>query len=88
MLAFMFYDVVLAVHILAVVIAFGVVFAYPLIDATMKRSGPAALPALHQLHLVLATRLIQPAMTIVLTQAELADLHLVSHAGSAEPGAH
>jgi hypothetical protein len=26
------------------------------------------------------------AMTIVLAQAELADLHLVGHAGSAEPG--
>jgi hypothetical protein len=28
------------------------------------------------------------AMTIVLAQAELADLHLVGHADSAEPGAH
>jgi len=27
-------------------------------------------------------------MTIVLAQAELADLHLVGHAGSAVPGAH
>jgi hypothetical protein len=28
------------------------------------------------------------AMTIVLAQAELADLHLVGHAGSAVPGAY
>jgi uncharacterized membrane protein len=70
--ALMFYDVVLTVHILAVVVAFGVVFAYPIIDATMKRAGPAALPALHRLHLVLATRLVQPAMTVVL----LAGLYL------------
>jgi uncharacterized membrane protein len=72
MLAITFYDVVLTVHVLAVVIAFGVVFAYPLIDAQLKRAGPAALPALHRLHLALATRLIQPAMTVVL----LAGLYL------------
>jgi hypothetical protein len=28
------------------------------------------------------------AMTIVLAQAELADVHLVGHAGNAVPGAH
>jgi hypothetical protein len=66
MLAFTFYDVVLAIHILAVVVAFGVVFAYPLVDAQLRRGGPAALPALHRLHLALATKLIQPAMTVVL----------------------
>ena len=32
----------------------------------IKAAGPAALPGLHRLHLVLATRLIQPAMTVVL----------------------
>ncbi len=72
MTAFMFYDVVLTIHILAVVLAFGVVFAYPIIDSQMKRAGPAALPNLHRLHLVLATRLVQPAMTVVL----LAGLYL------------
>jgi uncharacterized membrane protein len=71
MTAFMFYDVVLAVHILAVVIAFGVVFAYPVIDALLKRSG-IQLAALHRLHVALATRLVQPAMTVVL----LAGLYL------------
>jgi uncharacterized membrane protein len=65
-IAFTIFDIVLTVHILAVVLAFGVVFAYPLIDSQMKRAGPAALPALHRLHIVLATRLVQPAMTVVL----------------------
>ena len=65
MTAFMFYDVVLAIHILAVVIAFGVVFSYPILDAVLKRSG-IDLAALHRLHVELATKLIQPAMTIVL----------------------
>jgi uncharacterized membrane protein len=72
MAAFTFYSVVLTIHILAVVLAFGVVFAYPIIDSQMNRAGPAALPNLHRLHLVLATRLVQPAMTVVL----LAGLYL------------
>ncbi|MEY2443059.1 MAG: hypothetical protein QOJ46_2485 [bacterium] len=71
MIAFMFYDVVLAIHILAVVIAFGVVFAYPVLDAVLKGSG-VQLSALHRLHVALATRLVQPAMTVVL----LAGLYL------------
>ena len=72
MTAVTFYDVVLAIHILAVVLAFGVVFAYPIIDSQAKRAGPAALPGLHRLHLALATRLVQPAMAVVL----LAGLYL------------
>jgi uncharacterized membrane protein len=70
-LAFTFYDVVLTVHILAVVIAFGVVFAYPVLDAVLKASG-IRLAALHRLHVALATRLVQPAMAVVL----LAGLYL------------
>ncbi|HEV7808758.1 MAG TPA: DUF2269 family protein [Solirubrobacteraceae bacterium] len=60
------YDIVLAVHILAVVIAFGVVFAYPVIDAQIKRSKVVDLASLHRLHLVLASRVITPAMVVVL----------------------
>ncbi|HWC26195.1 MAG TPA: DUF2269 family protein [Solirubrobacteraceae bacterium] len=67
-----FYDVVLTVHILAVVVAFGVVFAYPVIDGYMRRASPAGLAALHRLHVLLATRVITPAMTVVL----LAGLYL------------
>ena len=68
------YEVALTVHILAVVVAFGVLFAYPLIDAQIRRAGPDALPGLHRLHLELATRLITPAMTVVL----VAGLYLVA----------
>ncbi len=70
--AMAFYDIVLAVHILAVVIAFGVVFAYPVIDTQIKRSKTVDLAALHNLHLVLASRIISPAMVVVL----LAGLYL------------
>ena len=70
--AVVFYDIVLTVHILAVVVAFGVVFAYPLIDAQIKRAGPGDLPALHRLHLALARKVVTPAMVVVL----LAGLYL------------
>ena len=39
-----FYDVVLWVHITAVVIAFGPTFAYPMFLAVAQRSDPRALP--------------------------------------------
>jgi uncharacterized membrane protein len=72
MLAITFYDVVLTIHILAVVIAFGVVFAYPVLDAQIRRAGPGDLPALHRLHLALGRSVISPAMVVVL----LAGLYL------------
>jgi len=65
-IAILFYDVVLSVHILAVVVAFGVVFAYPVIDAQIKRASLEQLPMLHRLHLVLAQRVVTPAMVVVL----------------------
>jgi uncharacterized membrane protein len=70
--AIVLYDVVLTVHILAVVVAFGVVFAYPLIDGHVRRTTPGNLAALHRLHVVIARRLVTPAMTVVL----LAGLYL------------
>ena len=72
MLAIALFDFVLTIHVLAVVVAFGVVFAYPVIDAQIRRAGPGDLPALHRLHLALATRVITPAMVVVL----LAGLYL------------
>jgi len=71
-LAVTFYDVVLTVHILAVVVAFGVMFAYPVMDAQVRRAGPADVAALHRLQVALGRRVIVPAMTVVL----LAGLYL------------
>ena len=70
-IAVTFYDFVLTIHILAVVVAFGVVFAYAVIDTPRQAPG-GDLAALHRLHVVLARRLITPAMTVVL----LAGLYL------------
>ena len=71
-LAITFYDVVLTVHIVAVVVAFGVMFAYPVMDAQVRRAGPADVAALHRLQVALGRRVIVPAMTVVL----LAGLYL------------
>ena len=72
MIAVALYDFVLTIHILAVVVAFGVVFAYPVLDAQMRKAGPGDLAALHRLHLALGRRVISPAMVVVL----LAGLYL------------
>jgi len=72
MTAVALYDFVLTIHILAVVVAFGVVFAYPVLDAQMHKAGPGDLAALHRLHLALGRRVISPAMVVVL----LAGLYL------------
>ena len=61
-----FYDIVLTIHILAVVIAFGVVFSYPVLDAWFRRAVPGDVAALHRLHLALGQRVISPAMVVVL----------------------
>ncbi|HEV3484817.1 MAG TPA: hypothetical protein VG106_05375, partial [Vicinamibacterales bacterium] len=72
MFAVTVYDVVLTVHVLAVVVAFGVVFAYPVLDAWFRRAVPGNVAALHRLHLQLGSRVISPAMIVVL----LAGLYL------------
>lgn len=71
--AVVLYDVVLFVHVLAVVLAFGVMFAYPLLDAHVRRTNPGDLVALHRFQVFLTSRLITPAMVVVLT----AGLYLV-----------
>src|SRR5437764_570643 len=46
--AVMFWQVVLAVHILSVVVSFGLVFAWPLLALLQKRLDPRAVPTLHR----------------------------------------
>ena len=60
------YNVVLFVHILAVVVGFGVIFTYPLLDAYARRTHVVDLVALHRFQVFLTSRLIQPALLVVL----------------------
>jgi uncharacterized membrane protein len=64
--AIVLYDVVLFVHVLAVLLAFGVTFAYPLLDAHVRRTNRGDLVALHRFQVFLTSRLITPAMVVVL----------------------
>lgn len=64
--ALLLYEVVLALHIAAVVVAFGVTFAYPIIFTVFSRQDPRALAALHRAELAVGQRLIQPGLAVVL----------------------
>jgi hypothetical protein len=64
--ALLFYEVVLALHIAAVVVAFGVTFAYPIIFTVISRQDPRAMPVLHRAELAVGQRLIQPGLAVVL----------------------
>jgi uncharacterized membrane protein len=72
--AIRFYDVVVWVHVLAVVVAFGVVFAYPVLAGSLARAG--ALQAFHATETKLWSRVVTPAMVVVL----IAGIYLASDA--------
>jgi hypothetical protein len=69
-----FYTVVLAIHIAAVVVAFGVTFAYPLIFPLAHKLDPRSLPTLYRIQGVIGKRLITPGLLVVL----LAGIYLAS----------
>jgi uncharacterized membrane protein len=60
------HSVVLFVHILAVVVGFGVIFTYPLLDAYARRANVVDLVALHRFQVFLTSRVIQPALLVIL----------------------
>jgi hypothetical protein len=69
-----FSDFILAVHILAVVIAFGVTFAYPLLFATATRVDPTVTPWLLRSRQRIGRLLVNPGLLIVV----LAGVYLAS----------
>lgn len=60
------YNVVLSIHIMGVVIAFGVTFAYPIMFALAARQEPRSLPLMHRIERVIDRALINGALLIVL----------------------
>jgi hypothetical protein len=60
------YEIVLAVHVMAVVVAFGVTFAYPIIFAVGARRDPRSLPTLHRIEYTIERALINPGLGVVL----------------------
>jgi hypothetical protein len=73
-LAASFYEVVLAIHIMAVVIAFGVTFAYPIMFAVAAKHGPRSLPLVHRIEYTIERMLINPGLGLVL----IAGIYLAS----------
>jgi hypothetical protein len=69
-----FFEVVLAVHIMAVIVAFGVTFAYPIMFSVGARADPRSLPLLHRIEYSIERRLINPGLLVVL----LAGIYLAS----------
>jgi uncharacterized membrane protein len=64
--AITFYSLVLFVHIAAVVIAFGVLFAYPVLLGAARRGAFADVEWFHRAQLQLNQRVIAPAGAVVL----------------------
>src|SRR4051812_44620537 len=76
MLALTFFNVVLAVHVMAVVAAFGVTFAYPVFVPWLRRTHPEAMPAVHDSRDRIGKVLMGPGLLVVL----LAGVYLASKA--------
>jgi len=60
------YEIVLAIHVMAVVVAFGVSFAYPIIFAVGARRDPRSLPVLHRIEYTIERALINPGLLVVI----------------------
>ena len=60
------YDVVMAVHIMAVVIAFGWTFALPIVFAVASKRDPRSLPLLHRIELATERILVNGGLVLVL----------------------
>jgi len=61
-----FTDFVLGAHILAVVVAFGATFAYPLVFAAARRADPSLMPWLFSVRQRIDRFIVNPGLTIVL----------------------
>lgn len=61
-----FYAIVLFVHIVAAIAAFGVSFAYPIIDGAARKLDPRSLPVFHESQIQIARKLVTPAAVLVL----------------------
>jgi uncharacterized membrane protein len=60
------YDVVMAVHIMAVVIAFGWTFSLPVVYVVAAKRDPRSLPVLHRIELLIFRYVLNPSLLVVL----------------------
>jgi uncharacterized membrane protein len=60
------YEIVLAVHVMAIVIAFGWTFALPVVYIVAGRHDPRSLPVLHRIEYTIERFLVNPALVVIL----------------------
>lgn len=65
MLAVSAYDVVLAIHIMAVVVTFGAVFAYPIMFAVAAKADPRSLPVIHRIETTIERAFVNGGLVVV-----------------------
>jgi hypothetical protein len=75
LLAVALWEVVLALHIIAVVFAFGATFAYPVLLGAVTKADPRALPALYRALHAISQRVIMPGLAAVIVFG----IYLASH---------
>ncbi len=75
LLAAALWEVVLALHIVAVVIAFGATFAYPVLLGVVTKSDTRALPALYRALHAISQRVIMPGLAAIVVFG----IYLASH---------
>lgn len=61
-----FYAIVLFVHIVAAIVAFGVTFAYPVIDSVVRTRDARSLPTYHEAQIQVSRRIVTPAAILLL----------------------
>ncbi len=75
LVAVAFYEVVLALHIIAVVFAFGATFAYPVLIGAITKADTRALPALYRALHAISQRVIMPGVAAIIVFG----IYLASH---------
>lgn len=76
-LALRFYDAVVALHVMAIVVAFGVIFTYPVVLPWLRRNHPGSMVVVHHVQARVRRLIIGPAATLAL----VAGVYLASDAG-------
>ena len=64
--AILFYQVVVAIHVMCIVIAFGVTFAYPAILPWLTKTHPETMPTIHEMQGRIGRFVITPFATLAL----------------------
>ncbi len=60
------YEIAMAIHVMAVVIAFGVTFAYPIMFAVAAKHDPRSLPLVHRIEYTVERALVNGGLLVVI----------------------